>query len=549
MVDYPTIRVPIIQPGLNLNDLVLADRAPVTLPHSSRRSIQITSEPPSLDISFTDRADTHSYSYSGPPNHIYREFLHGDSLRPDQYVKLKQQLALNDHLALVLSQHAVAPAASAATTHYREKTWPRDAMMTVIALFRAGHHDLAVNVLWSWIELYGSHEHRGRFYDFVSTPGAADGFNDPNRAPVSAAEITAEGKISRKRIPWGHNQLESAAWVLGTAYRMANRGYLNLKTEVNDRLNLVDEIQGNRDNQKESLLVLMAKFFVAIKYWEQSDLGMWEYLLRHKRGSSIGIVLGALREVERFHDKHGWDYFPSCFDGDSASVNAKRFEATIRKGIDLGRTEYNKRVPDIRGATARECSEALGEFDSAILFTGYPFDLDLTRNQLFALIKVLEMNSRDRGVIRYSGDDYVASDFPSVQNSNVPHFFGDTNSGDFSEAEWTNFRPVGAAMLARYAIEHSDRATFLNAERLFKETLTGINTEPSRWVYDRATEGQHISFEVEVPTGALTEAFYYTWQGSNRILVPNHNYTLSWSAAMLALATDRMHEAATHFHS
>jgi phosphorylase kinase alpha/beta subunit len=126
-----------------------------------------------------------------------------------------------------------------------------------------------------------------------------------------------------------------------------------------------------RDKDDKSILQKLVKYLESIEYWNDRDNGMWEEN-EEVHASSVGACVAGLKKA-----------------GKIVEVNPE----LIKKGEET----LKKLLP-----RESETKEA----DLALLSLIYPYDIVDEKTKMQILKNVEEQLVRERGVIRYAGDEY-----------------------------------------------------------------------------------------------------------------------------------------------
>lgn len=158
-----------------------------------------------------------------------------------------------------------------------------------------------------------------------------------------------------------------------------------------------------------------------VQYWHDKDQGHWEEDSRI-HASSIGVVLGGLRDAERMFNSLGYRH-------------ALDIPGLMQKGIDTCTTLLNHGITDISGPDlayveqhgwqtwlsaiqSTESSEGFSihkrRFDAALLFLIEPLDV-LSPSMAEKIVLGVEQNLlRNKGIARYIGDTYWSPGFKEL---------------------------------------------------------------------------------------------------------------------------------------
>ena len=254
------------------------------------------------------------------------------------------------------------------------------------------------------------------------------------------------------------------------------------------------------------LLALFVLYFDRINYWEDEDSGHWEET-RKIESSSIGVVIGALRQLKAFIiNKH----VQLSYDG--KPVTAEFIDLLIDKG-----------EKSLYAILPYECCQIDSlknrRYDSALLFLIYPLKV-LSGNVADQVLSDVIGNLKgEYGIRRYIGDSYWAQDYKkNLQEAERTIDFSDNvatrdkllNPG--SEAQWCIFDPIISII---YGLRYQSLG---NAEYLQSQI----------WYFNRSL-GQ-LTSEESVFGGFKCPEMYYLENGR---YVPNDTVPLLWTQANL----------------
>lgn len=443
---------------------------------------------------------------------------------------------LQDSIGAVLLGRGAIPAALNAATHYSVRSWTRDAAMVALALRRDGKGEVAEEVLWRFLEFYGSQSQRSKFdhYHFSSDPvgdyAKKDTAGKPH--PHAMMEIGSEGRLTESKAPWGHEQLDTIGWFLFLAFRLANEHGTDL-VQLDQRVG--NEV--NAFNKDESILTLALKFLHRIAAWKQSGRGPWEDILQESRATELALLLAGVDEAHAYFSQHpkGWAALPVMYDASPMESQITRFQAEqaeLRRELQAA---LLRRVPDLPDGRALECSDPTLALDSGMVWMTYPIEIGLTAQQERAVLRTVYGNYQEIGFRRRPRDGYVGQDYALGTN---PHpwpgpDFADVNAKDYREAQWTLFDPLIAGHCARRYVSDGcrDERLLLRADRHLRRALAMITAQDVEfdWIRKDARDSVHV----RVPKLTLPEAYWYN-SHSQRWL-PNHNSPLLMANAAFSL--------------
>lgn len=247
--------------------------------------------------------------------------------------------------------------------------------------------------------------------------------------------------------PWGHAQHDAIGAILfgiGEGIRVGKKML--------------------RDEKDREIVQLLVDYLACCQYWEDPDNGMWEEW-REVHSSSVGACVAGLKAVR------GIVNVPSelIFKGNQALSKLWPMESVTRQ-VDLSQ-----------------------------LSLVYPYKAYTGHDAEYVVQRVEAMLLRSRGVCRYLGDKYYATNDEEGVHHPLHHYHG-------HEAEWT----FGLPWLALCHMEFGN--------------------------YDKARRYIKQAESVMLPDGSLPELYY---ANSNKY---NGNTPLGWSNAMFILAKEKYEE-------
>ena len=289
--------------------------------------------------------------------------------------------------------------------------WVRDNIHIAHAHYRVGRAGTAIRNLRTLMVYFLKHQKR--FLDIIE--GTADA-----NVPMNRPHIRFDGN-SLEELPekWSHAQNDALGYFLWMFCKLAN------------------EAAVSPDAEERNMLALFARFFEAIRYWQDEDSGHWEEA-RKISASSIGVVVAALTEFRKFLSNAG----PLC-DHRGIPLTA----TTLDPLILCGRTALEEILP-------AECIQPdprkQRRYDAALLFLLYPLRLiegPLADQILNDAISHLEGKA---GIRRYLGDSYWAPDYkqklkPAERTADVSDDVSRRNRllpAVGQEAQWCIFDPI-----------------------------------------------------------------------------------------------------------
>jgi len=369
--------------------------------------------------------------------------------------------------------------------------WVRDNIHIAHALFKTGRTAIAVRnlrVLMAYFIKY-----RQRFVDIVA--GTADANVVMNRP-----HIRFDGKsLEEEKEKWAHAQNDALGYFLWMFSRLVNE---NALTPDADQLNM---------------LALFARYFQAIRYWQDEDSGHWEEG-RKVSASSIGVVVAGLAEFKKLlanagplRDRHG------------TLLAAEVLEPLIERGRAA-----------LKGILPSECVQPdplkRRRYDAALLFLVYPLRIVEGPIADRILSDVIAHLQGEIGIRRYLGDSYWAPDYkaklkPEERTADVsddPSARDRLLTGAGQEAQWCVFDPIvscifGLKFQSTRLPEHLEKqAEYLN--RSLRQITDGSQANVPAF---------------RCPELCFLEAGRY---------VPNDHVPLLWTQANLILALKVMED-------
>ncbi|MBI4450734.1 glycoside hydrolase family 15 [Candidatus Woesearchaeota archaeon] len=261
-------------------------------------------------------------------------------------------------------------AARNAKTGY-SRAWIRDNVYATLGLEAHERIGEAVKTLHALLDILRKHEYKIDW--MIAEPHPKEAWR------YIHARYDPEGKEILE--PWGNKQNDAVGALLWKMGDLEKRGIRVLRGEDDERIvqKLVD-------------------YLAAIEYWHDADSGMWEEA-EEIHASSIGACVAGLKAV---------------------SAIAEVDPALIAKG----EAALQDLLP---------CESASKECDLALLSLIYPYNAVDGEMALRILHNVEDNLVRDKGVIRYVGDNYYNDD---------------------GEAEWTLGLPWLAMIYKRLNMPH-----------------------------------------------------------------------------------------------
>ena len=233
-------------------------------------------------------------------------------------------------------------AAACSDTGYN-RAWIRDNIYEAIGLEHIDVND-ALKTYWALLDVMLKHEKKIT-WAIHEKPDARFKYIHARYDTETLDEIWEE---------WGNKQNDAVGALL---------------FKIGDLLD--KEVKVLRDINDHRIVQKLILYLESIEYWQDEDNGVWEEN-EEVHASSVGACVAGLKKLEKyFHVPHGL--------------------------IEKGQKTLDKLLP-------RESSTK--EVDLALLSLIYPFNVvsELQKNQILANIEKLLV--RNKGVIRYAGDQY-----------------------------------------------------------------------------------------------------------------------------------------------
>jgi GH15 family glucan-1,4-alpha-glucosidase len=243
--------------------------------------------------------------------------------------------------------------------------------------------------------------------------------------------------------PWGHHQLDAVGAILFGIGEGVRAGKKIL-----------------RDQKDHEIVQKLVGYLSCCEYWQDPDNGMWEEW-KEVHSSSVGACVAGLSAVR------GIVFVP---------------RELILKGYDSLAKMFPKESKD-------------RPVDLAQLSLIYPYNVLFSHDAQVIVDRVETLLLRKRGVIRYLGDSYYATNEHDGRHYPLTHYYG-------YEAEWT----FGLPWLALCHLQLG-------------------NTKKAIW-YIEQTE------QIMLQDGSLPELYF---SGTS---TPNPNTPLGWANAMYILAEE-----------
>lgn len=247
--------------------------------------------------------------------------------------------------------------------------------------------------------------------------------------------------------PWGHHQLDAVGAIL---YGIGE-GIKHGKKII-------------RDEKDHEIVQKLVGYLQCVEYWNSPDNGMWEEW-REVHSSSLGACIAGLQAVR-----------------DVVFVPRELIMNGYKALADLFPLESQDRPVDL-----------------AQMSLIYPYKILFQHDAKVIVDRVESVLLRKRGVIRYMGDSYYATNEHNGRHHQLSHYYG-------HEAEWT----FGLPWLALCHLELKN--------------------------FDKAREYLRRTEEVMLEDGSLPELYF-----SNSTNY-NGNTPLGWANSMYILAKERINE-------
>jgi phosphorylase kinase alpha/beta subunit len=399
-----------------------------------------------------------------------------------------------------------------------DMAWLRDNAHVINALYETGHHDLAAAGGRAILTIL---QNNREILDGVADDSAPD-----RRLPVRVKGDTLQND-TEPRV-----QNDSTGYALRITSKLIRRSLLQAS------------------DQELGTLAQTARYLEKIKFWEAEDEGHWEED-RRVHGSSIGVVVGGLREAQAMFSEKNYAH-----DIDFDDLR-RRGESALYAILDQGRSdlgsdassEEERLYPStiephelVRQHFDR-FSVSNRKYDAALLCLTEPMDVLDDSHKEKVVQDIIQNLQRKNGFARYdSGDTYWEPRFPSIMSieERTKLSQGSTDRRNQTaagvaftetEAQWTLFDPLLSAYWGkRYA-------------------ATGDETEREKQLFYL---NRSLAQMVTTPTGELQlpEAYYLEYleetptRPAGNYWIANPHTPLLWSQANLLLAL-KVFEATT----
>lgn len=366
--------------------------------------------------------------------------------------------------------------------------WVRDNVHVSHALWVNGHVRAAVQVMSALMRFY--RRYRRRLDDVIH--GRVDRSEPMFRPHVRFDGVT----LQESRDTWAHAQNDALGYFLWMYCTLACHGQLRPSRE---------EIE---------TLILFARDFEAIRYWEDEDSGHWEEG-RKIEASSIGVVVAGLEKLRGF--------FSLQSKGRSnAGIREQRpgiSDSFLKQIEQRGRLELSKILPYecIQKSPAKR-----RRTDAALLFLVYPLAVAGGTTADRILKDIAESLEGPYGIKRYIGDSYWAADYkdkldPTQRTVDFSDSVEQRNKllVPGQEAQWCLFDPIMSAAYGRRYQRMGRRADLERQTHYFNRSLGQLTGK---------SKGAR---EFQCPEA------YYLERGR---YVPNDQTPLLWTQANLLVA-------------
>lgn len=237
-----------------------------------------------------------------------------------------------------------AAAAPSVGTGYN-RVWLRDNVYAALGFEAAGRIKDVVKTYHALLDIFKKHQYKIDWMIKQPLPKARYRYIHARYDPHSGEEICEE---------WGNKQNDAIGAILFKIGDLERQGHRVL-----------------RDETDYAIVQKLVGYLAAIEYWQDEDNGMWEEN-EEVHASSVGACVAGLRAVSPLVDVP---------------------DELIQKGVDA----LNALLP-------RESKTK--ETDLALLSLIYPYDV-VSASQRDAILRDVETKLlREKGVIRYEGDQY-----------------------------------------------------------------------------------------------------------------------------------------------
>ncbi|WP_373650940.1 glycoside hydrolase family 15 protein [Schlesneria sp. DSM 10557] len=351
-------------------------------------------------------------------------------------------------------------------TGYRN-VWVRDNVHIAHAHWTWGETEKAAAATRSLMTYFEKHRHR--FSDII------DGKTDP-RDPMARPHIRFDGdRLCELDEKWSHAQNDAIGGFLWLASRLGNVCQWNPK--------------------QQNLLDMIARYLLAIEFWEDEDSGHWEEV-RKVSASSIGVATAGLE---------AWSEY-----------SGKSYPARGREALQT--------------ILPRECIQPdplkNRPYDAALLFLIFPYQLVSNEMADQIVADVTTNLLGPYGIRRYIGDSYWCANYKEKLAATVRTADFSDNLADRdrllepgTEAQWCLFDPI----LSIYYGQRSQRTGEKDARQ---RQIEHLNRALGQLTSEGSSSGPYRCPES-----------YYSDQGK---YVPNDICPLLWTQANLKMALRAM---------
>ena len=370
--------------------------------------------------------------------------------------------------------------------------WVRDNVHVAHAHYAVGRAATATKTVRALMKYFL--KHRRRFTDII------EGRSDP-AVPMNRPHIRFDGAtLEELNEKWPHAQNDALGYFLWLYGKLAND-------------HLVEP--GAEDLE---MLGLFARYFEAIRYWEDEDSGHWEEV-RKISASSMGVVIAGLLELKELVSK------PQHLGIlQSGAFSPELVDSLVQRG----REALNKILP---AECVQPDTTKNRPYDSALLFLIYPLKVVEGEKADTILARVGAKLQGEIGIRRYLGDSYWAPDYKAKL---APEKRSTDYSEDLScrddllpavgqEAQWCIFDPMVSCIYGARVHATRQETDFAKQTEFLNRSLGQITAEDC----------------AQVPAFKCPE-LYYLERGR---YVPNDHTPLLWTQANVMLSLKMMQES------
>lgn len=267
-----------------------------------------------------------------------------------------------------------------------DKAWLRDNFYECLAFEVMGDFETVRSAYRAILDIFKKHEHKID-YAIGKKPEYTHQYIHPRYDPVTFEEYWEE---------WGNKQNDSIGCIL---FKLG-------ELEKHKKGMIIENDDDVRVVQK------LVWYLSTLEYWHDEDSGMWEES-QELHASSVGACVAGLEMVRNI------------------------------KGVDVPDLLIQKGKDTLKKLLPRESKAKF--VDLALLSLVWPYDV-VTKSQARAIVAHVEYHLlRERGVIRYKGDQY----------------YNKNEDGYSEEAEWT-FGLSWLAIIHEKMGEHASAKAFLD---------------------------------------------------------------------------------------